>query len=419
MVSQLFNMEANSTVPDYSREWEQIHCAFLIVIVTTALFGNGFICTSVYCNRRLRKVSYYFLVSLAASDILFVIFSLPFRIYFELNSGWLLGKQTCQFWIFVDLLCTSASIVSLSLISVDRYVALSRPLRYLVIMTVRRCVFSITAVWLFCFIISLLSVHTWSKDATFIHSPQCLKLDKVYYTVASILAILIPLIILLVLYFLVFKMAFEQSKKIHRGAYNNSPRPEESILNIASSLSRHSVSKRRQTSAIRELKATKTLIIVVGTFLLCWLPFCVLLLMQQHSPKYISSLSSKTQEIIGQLFLHTLPALNSAVNPFIYTFFNSEFRKVFRNTFEKPLTFLRSKLRNSSASHRHRPSHPSSLTKVWRDLNGYERKEFFNSEFRKVFKVKDTLGTLENRSFFADQNWATVLSHIDKDTDPR
>lgn len=351
-------MEVNTTNTRYSREWEQIHSAFLVLVIFTALLGNGFVCAAVYRVRRLQKVSNYFLVSLAASDILVVLFAIPFRIYFELNSpsGWLLGKHACQFWIFVDLLCCSASIVNLSLVSVDRYVALSRPLRYVVIMTLRRCKISITSVWFFSFTISLLSVHTWSEDGSLRHNPACLKHDKIYYTLATVLAILIPLSVLVVLYCLVFKMALKQGKKIYGSALRNSLRPLRSQSGDSDSLQTGHDSTRRRF-AVRELKAAKTLIIVVGTFLLCWLPLFVILFLQQYSPTYIEKLSPKTQQILGQLFLFTLPPLNSALNPFIYTFFNVEFRKVFKDTLQKCLPFLKSK----SSSENYRRRHPSQV----------------------------------------------------------
>lgn len=337
-------MQGNTTlpIPQYSRLWEQITSGFLVLVIIAALLGNGFVCAAVYRVRRLQKPSNYFLVSLAASDILVALFSIPFRIYTVLNSssGWLLGKHTCQFWIFIDLLCCSASIVNLSLVSVDRYIALSRPLRYLMIMTVQRCKMSILCVWLFSFTISILSVHTWSKDGYVKDYPVCLKQDKIYYTIITILAMLIPLTILMVLYCLVFKMAWEQNKKIYRTS--NSFRSQGSISGNVEPFRSSGVSRRLQF-AMRELKAAKTLIIVVGTFLVCWLPFFILFLLQQYSPIYITRLSPKTQEILGQLFFYALPHLNSALNPYIYTVFNTEFRDVFK---DKLMPFLRSKFKD-------------------------------------------------------------------------
>ncbi|CAB4026268.1 dopamine D2-like receptor [Paramuricea clavata] len=330
----------------YSRFWERFHSGFLILVIIAALFGNGFVCMAVYKVRRLQKVSNYFLVSLAVSDILVVLLAIPFRIYFELNTEWQLGEHACRFWIFMDLLCSTASIVNLSIISVDRYLALSQSLRYLTILTVSRCRILIAAVWGFSFTLAAFSLHTWSSDGKFIYTQFCQNIDKLYYIVSTILGIIIPLIILIVLYCLVFKIALEQRVKIMNNNYNTPRGCEvgEQAERLRSRQSRAPTSPRR--FAIRELKATKTLMIVVGAFLVCWLPLFVLMIMQQFVPQYINSLPRKTQEILGLLFLYTLPQFNSCLNPYIYTFHNSEFRAVFKVTFRKLLPFLKLQSKN-------------------------------------------------------------------------
>ena len=326
----------------YSRFWEQFHSGFLILVIIAALFGNGFVCLAVYKVRKLQKVSNYFLVSLAVSDILVVAFSVPLRIYFELNKKWELGEHACKFWIIIDLVCCTASIVNLSVISVDRYLALSKSLRYFTIATVCRCRICIAAVWTFSLAIAVPSLHTWTPRGSTDDHPVCVKNDKWYYTASMILGILIPLIVLIVLYCLVFQIAIQQQKKIMTNTYNTPPSSEDGLEMRPRSCTTTS----RRRFAIRELKATKTLIIVVGAFLICWLPLFVLLAMQQYVPDYVHSWPPKVQEILGLLFLYTLPQFNSCLNPYIYTFHNSEFRAVFKTACSKLLPFLKVRSKN-------------------------------------------------------------------------
>uniref|UniRef100_A0A182NK43 G_PROTEIN_RECEP_F1_2 domain-containing protein n=1 Tax=Anopheles dirus TaxID=7168 RepID=A0A182NK43_9DIPT len=98
-----------------------------------------------------------------------------------------------------------------------------------------------------------------------------------------------------------------------------------STLNIASTPNPHAqVSKRKETlEAKRERKAAKTLAIITGAFVVCWLPFFLTALLLPLCE------SCSINDTVASLFLW-LGYFNSTLNPVIYTIFSPEFRQAFK-----------------------------------------------------------------------------------------
>lgn len=313
--------------------------SFVIFILILDVCGNCLVIGAILRYRRLRTITNYFIISLAVSDLLIAALSMPFRIHHTLNSlCWDLGITVCEFWIFVDLLCSCASITNLSLISIDRFLALTFPLSYRSLMTKRRGIGAIALVWGYSGLIASLSFMNWSENAGTIANSECMKSDKYYYTFAITAGFFLPLTILVINYSLVFKVAFAQAKKLQLLKSSSmepaefsdvevSPDPRPSVVSIGR------IERRKRKSILRELKATKTLAIVIGTFIVCWLPFFIIMFVVQFCTMCLPNIHPTGRQFIAIVFAYVLPLLNSAVNPIIYSSFNSDFRSAFKDIF--------------------------------------------------------------------------------------
>jgi len=71
----------------------------------------------------------------------------------QVLNVWVFGRLWCRGWLVVDVWISTASILNLCAISIDRYVAVTRPVKYRSIMTTRRAKSIVATVWLLSFII--------------------------------------------------------------------------------------------------------------------------------------------------------------------------------------------------------------------------------------------------------------------------
>lgn len=121
-------------------------------------------------------------------------------------------------------------------------------------------------------------------------------------------AFFLPLLIVIVTYSCVFRVAFTQAKAVASLDPNKG--------------------KRR---ILRELKATKTISVVIGVFIVCWLPAFILIVMSSWCSVCFESFRKNPTlaQVVTIPFISVLPVMNSSLNPLIYTVFNKEFRAAF------------------------------------------------------------------------------------------
>lgn len=128
-------------------------------IITTAVLGNMLVIASVRRHRRLRVVTNCYVVSLAAADLLVAMCAMTFNASVELSGGkWLFGTIMCDLWNSLDVYFSTASILHLCCISVDRYYAIVRPLEYPAIMRTVTVTAMLSSAWTLPALISFIPI---------------------------------------------------------------------------------------------------------------------------------------------------------------------------------------------------------------------------------------------------------------------
>lgn len=222
-------------------------------------------------------------------------------IYVE--ACWFLGDILCTLYYVADYIITSASVASMVLISIDRYVAVCYPFYYSTKVTSKRVKNIVYLCWLCSILyrIVLLNDHLEKPG----HSSTCLGecvvvINNLAGIVDLIFTFIIPITIIIVLYVRVFVVVLSVVRTIKS--------------QVAAATARPSVARKM------EIKAASVLGVVVLVFLICFCPY------------YFPTLAGEDTSVNASFVAVEiwLAHFNSCLNPVIYVLFYPWFRKCIR-----------------------------------------------------------------------------------------
>ncbi|XP_037306049.2 trace amine-associated receptor 1-like [Pungitius pungitius] len=271
---------------------------FLGILSAVTMCGNLLVIISVSYFKQLHVPTNFLILSLAVADLLVGVVVFPFSMVFTVTSCWHHEGLFCKVRGGFDVTLSTASILHLCCISIDRYYAVCQPLSYKSKVNDRVTGMMILMSWAVAVLIGIV-VAGFNQGKC---EESCLIDALILTTLACIFSFYVPVIIMLSIYLKIFLVAKRQVISIQ----NTTGLTKKSGTNVSK----------------RERKATKTLAIVLGVFLLCWAPYFLCIILQP--------LTYNVTPIAVIETLNWLALSNSMLNPFIYAFFYSWFRSAFK-----------------------------------------------------------------------------------------
>ncbi|XP_020910028.1 octopamine receptor-like [Exaiptasia diaphana] len=311
-----------------------LQAVFLAIIMFSSIFGNILILLAIYTNHRLREITSAFIANLACADLLLALIGMPFTLTSSITYRWVFGWHWCQINGMANSVFCIASMLSLAAVSMDRYIAIIKPLNYKLIMTPRTVTFMIVYVWVQSISCALLPIMGWSRY-TFIMNESICTGDWGYsipYTMFIFGAcFFVPLLVMIYSYYHILRTAREHAKRISEprvGQLSDLPLSTAVAVPAPQLQQSQEQIKKTKDQTLKELKyksdakAAKTLLIVVGSFLFCWLPHFI----------GMTCLLFPSCVWPDEFFATTtwLAMMNSGCNPIIYGVLNRRFRESFK-----------------------------------------------------------------------------------------
>ncbi|XP_077991525.1 5-hydroxytryptamine receptor 1A-like [Glandiceps talaboti] len=312
-----------------------ITVTLLSLIILSSIFGNCLVLIAILLERTLQTVPNYLIASLAVADLLVSTVVMPLVAVREVTEIWIWGQEVCDFFISMDVLCCTASILNLCVIALDRYWSITKHMQYTSKRTPLRMLLMIALVWLISAIISIAPLFGWRTAEDTADPYDCLISTDLGYTVFSTFgAFYIPLVVMLIIYWRIYQVAkFRiRGKALQKSKYSTERSTVTTVIgNGSTTIHHHSLpspvrtmeNNKRHLAEARERKATKTLGIVTGSFVVCWLPFFIV--------AFVLPFCKESCYVPPPVYscIVWLGYVNSLFNPVIYTVFNKEFKNAF------------------------------------------------------------------------------------------
>ena len=300
----MISEEPRSTANSHSML--ELNSVLLVILMLFTLFDNFILLLSIWKNKRLHKVTHMHSVSLIIANFIPATIIIPLRIarIWNENDGAMNEETTlCEAYLTATLLWCVVSILTLVSVSLDRYIAISRPEKYNRLLSHNRTFIILLTAWSFAIFVSFMSLyHTGSALKMFTCNFNLLRKENYVYLLLTVEVI--PLVLMFVIHYQITKLSAKHAQSI--GVVD----------------SRFTEYKRVPLDFPAEVRWSRVVILIILLYVLMWAPRCIYLIVDVDS---MSSSSAKAFDVLTEVITYSFAALA----PLLLVHFNSDMREEF------------------------------------------------------------------------------------------
>ncbi|ELT95814.1 hypothetical protein CAPTEDRAFT_106827 [Capitella teleta] len=310
--------------------WEIAAVILFIVVLTGSVMGNTLIITIFFGFKNLQNSTNCLICNQSIADLLTALFSWYYVSITYIPAGKLFiisNKYACLIFLLAVCISILSAFVNIMAISIERVIAIALPFVHKNSHKKKFVLLWIALTWIGILISSSLpifGVNQWKQgtpcNAYFVFEKWYL-LHCVLYTMFFVLvmtALLNATLGVCVLRQLLKRSKVAPHAKI-TGQVGSTPKTTQKSNPVQNDL--HTRNKRR---------ITIMLLVVVGVFYVCWLPYLSVTCYNLFHPMQYGA---NTNLVIFHEFTKVFMNVNGLLNPFIYAYRNSHFRKAFKKIF--------------------------------------------------------------------------------------
>uniref|UniRef100_A0A3P9CPU1 Opioid receptor kappa 1 n=1 Tax=Maylandia zebra TaxID=106582 RepID=A0A3P9CPU1_9CICH len=294
--------------------WEQESMSPIIPIITAVysvvfvvgLLGNCLVMYVIIRYTKMKTATNIYIFNLALADAL-VTTTMPFQSTDYLLNTWPFGEVVCKVFISIDYYNMFTSIFTLTMMSVDRYVAVCHPVKALDFRTPLKAKMINVCIWILssaagipAFVLGVqisYSTATYITECALQFPDPYAKWDTLMKILVFVFAFVVPVLIITVCYSLM-------------------------VLRLKSV--RMLSGSREKDRNLRRI--TRLVVVVVAVFVVCWTPIHIFILV-----KALVTVPETTAIMAAYFFCVALGYTNSSLNPVLYAFLDENFKRCFKD----------------------------------------------------------------------------------------